>query len=209
MIGAILASLGTLRSAFKLRIALIASHHWSTVCRAVSSDQPSGRGQAAMQTLSAAACRLGQPAHRRQAVQALPDLFGHKRHDRMEQAAEPIEQRRQHALGDRTAAAVAQAALDELEVPVAEVAPREIAQLAGGLGELELLQGRRHFADRSIQAIDDPAILDRQVLAARVRRLVALQIHQGEPGGVPELVGEIAPQLEPLGGVDDAAVGRA
>ncbi len=55
-----------------------------------------------MQTLSYGGLRLGQPAHRCQAVQALPDLLGHERHDRMEQPAKPVEQRRQHALGDRT-----------------------------------------------------------------------------------------------------------
>ena len=128
-----------------------------------------------MQTLSAAGLRLGQPPLGCQAVQTLPDLLGHKRHDRMEQAAEPVEQGRQHALGDRAGGRVAQAALDELEVPVTKVAPREIAQLAGGLGELELLQGRRHFADRAIEAVDDPAILDRQVLAARVSRVRSLR----------------------------------
>ncbi len=42
-------------------MALIASHQWLTVFRAVSSVQPSGRGQAAMQTLSSAAFGAGSP----------------------------------------------------------------------------------------------------------------------------------------------------
>ncbi len=110
--------------------------------------------------------RLGQPAHRGQAVQALPDLFGHERHDRMEQRQSPSSSAASTRWATGRAVGIAQAAFDELEVPVAEVAPGEVAQLAGRLGELELLEGRCHFADRSIQAVDDPAILDRQLIRA-------------------------------------------
>ena len=162
-----------------------------------------------MQTLSSAACGSGKPAHGRQAVQALPDLLGHERHDRVEQAAEAVEQRRQHALGDRAGRRVAEPALDELEVPVAEVAPGEVAELPGRLGELELLEVR---SSRRAIVRSRPSRIQRSSIGRSSRsiggRLVALQVHQGEPGGVPELVGEVAPLLEPLGGVDDAAVGE-
>ena len=78
----------------------------------------------------------------------------------------PSKQRSQNALGDGTGSRIAQPAFDKLEVPIAEMPPCEIAQLAGRLGKLELFQGRGHQGDRSIEPIDDPAILDRQVVRA-------------------------------------------
>ncbi len=103
MIGAILASLGTLRSAFKLRIALIASHHWSTVCRAAGSDQPSGLrpgrdADALRRPLAARAARArgARPFKPCQTCSVTNGMIGWSK------PAEPVEQRRQHALGDRT-----------------------------------------------------------------------------------------------------------
>ena len=40
------------------------------------------------------------------------------------------------------------------------------------------------------------------------RRLVFSQIHEREPRGVPEFIGEIAAQLESLGRIYHAAVGK-
>ena len=80
----------------------------------------------------------------------------------MQQPAEAIEQRRQDALGGRTRFRVAQPLLDELQVPVAEAAPGEVAQPPGRLGEREVLQIGRYVGDRAVEAVQDPSILDRQ-----------------------------------------------
>ena len=54
-----------------------------------------------MQTLSAAGSGVAEAADGGDLGHRLPDLLGQERDDRMEQAAEPVEDRRQDALGDR------------------------------------------------------------------------------------------------------------
>src|SRR5205085_3101122 len=57
------------------------------------------------------------------------------------------------------------------------------------------------FADlraRGRQPTQDPAVLDRQFLDANGARRVTLEVEKQETGGVPELVGEVAANLEAL-----------
>ena len=90
----------------------------------------------------------------------------------MKQPAERVEHSRKDALGARLCMRVAQAALDELKVPVAEIAPREVTEPADRLGELKLLEIGRHFLNRAVEPVKDPAILDRGRLQVESRRSV-------------------------------------
>ena len=93
MIGSTLASLGTFRSARRLRIALIASHHCSTVLVAVlvgPAHRP-GPGRDADTLLGGRGAF--QTPHGCQGRQTLPDLLGHERHNRVQQPAKAVEQR--------------------------------------------------------------------------------------------------------------------
>ena len=145
MIGAILASLGTFRSAFRLRIALIASLPlvdglpWPP-----DRSSPAGGARRRCRRSFGGGAGSGMPRIGASSSRALPDLLGHERHDRMEQPAEPVQDRGQHPLGGRAGRRIAEPALDELEVPVAEVAPGEVAEPPGRLGELEVLQVGGH-----------------------------------------------------------------
>ena len=75
-IGAILASLGMFRSAFRLRSVWIFSCHWATVARASGSAQPRGRGQAATQTLGSAALGRRRPRGRSARRRAVGGRWG-------------------------------------------------------------------------------------------------------------------------------------
>ena len=69
---------------------------------------------------------------------------------------------------------VAEPALEELDVPVAEVVPGEVAEPPGRLGELEALQVGRHVGGRPRQQAQDPAVLDRQRRPGRPARARSL-----------------------------------
>ena len=68
-------------------------------------------------------------------------------------------------------------------------ANRKCSRVGGGL------------ADRAIEAVDNPAVLDGKLVEVRGAGRVAFEVHQGEPRGIPELVGEVSALLKPLGGV--------
>ena len=95
-----------------------------------------------------------------------------------------------------------EAELDDFEIPVAEVAPEELVDEVGGF--VESISGERgvHFGGDGIEAGDDPAGFERGAawdgwrLAEQGRVdfdagfAGALDVHEDEARGVPDLVGE-------------------
>src|SRR5262249_13929167 len=145
-------------------------------------------------------------ALRRQRVQPLPDLLGHKRNDRVQQPAKCVEHSGENALRIWLRVSVTEPSFYEFEIPIAEITPGEITEATSSFGELELIEIGSHFLDRAIQAIENPAILNRKRFRIKRCRRVAFKIHERQPRGIPELIGEIAALLEPLGCVDHAPV---
>ena len=92
--------------------------------------------------------------------QGLPDLLGHERHDRVQEPAETVKDRCEHALGGRSRRRVSQAALLEFDIPVAEVVPGEIAEPLGCIGEAELFEVRRCEPRGPAEKTEDPAVFD-------------------------------------------------
>ena len=89
--------------------------------------------------------------------------------------------------------ALVQARLDDLQVPVAEVAVDEGVGVLNGVGEVVGLELLGHAGDRPLQAREQPAVLD--VERAR-RRLDLARVQQDQPAGVPELVGQLLALLD-------------
>ncbi len=75
---------------------------------------------------------LDQPAHRALRVQPLPEDLGDERHEGMEQAQDLVEGEGQDRAGDGRRRLVLEPRLDDLEVPVAELAPEELPGRADG-----------------------------------------------------------------------------
>ncbi len=119
--------------------------------------------------------------------QEVPDLLCHKRHSRMQQAQACIKNKDEvalhlQALGWRT---VKQAALTELDVPVANFIPEERLQVASIITKViyfKLGSGQRDFPRKSGK---HPSILCG--FGHWLARLIVLEIHLHEAAGVPDL----------------------
>ena len=144
--------------------------------------------------------------------QGVPDALGHERHGGVQQAHAGVQHEDEVALDLELllGAAVEQAALAELDVPVADVAPEEGLRLARVVAEgvgLELLGGARHGAG---QAAEHPGVLGGH--GGRLARLVAREVHLHEAARVPDLGHEAAGLLgaravdEPVGLLVDVGV---
>ena len=84
--------------------------------------------------------------------------------------------------------------LGELDVPIAVFRPDEFVHGLGGKVEAVRLEMSGDGRFCVLQAADDPAIDDRQVERRRLVEsdVLALDVHQHETRGVPQLVAEIA-----------------
>ena len=137
--------------------------------------------------------------------EALPDLLGDERHEGVQQPQHPVEDVRGH--GQRDAVALAHTQLGELQVPVGELVPEEVACLAQRLGELVGAQQLVGEADRALQPREHPAVLAPQPRVAH-RRQLEVRVGPGErmheARGVPQLVREVAASLDAV--VGDALV---
>ena len=87
-------------------------------------------------------------------------------------------------------------ALAQLDVPIAEVAPEEVVQRAGGDAQLELAHVEGDFFDGALQPRDDPLVGGGELDGGHGRDVDPLRVHQHEAGGVPHLVHEVARRLD-------------
>ena len=95
----------------------------------------------------------------------------------------------------------AESALDELDVPVTELAVDELVELERGVSEVVGLEARRERVIDPRQAREDPAIFDRGRLWFCLG--VGVDRKQDETCGVKELVRELLPLLDLLDAVAD------
>ena len=136
--------------------------------------------------------------------QHAPDLLGDEGGNRMHQLQHDLEHRQQDAAGIAPGMLVVaeQVGLDPLQVPVAELVPDELVVGRGHLVELVAVKPIPHRRDRRRGPAEDPAMDQRQPLRPvadhpHLRAAVA-DVHQGEAGGVPDLVDEKAIALDPV-----------
>ncbi len=142
---------------------------------------------------------LGRPARERLehqqaalARQVRPHRLGHERAHRMGQAQDPLErpeQVRRHVATRRRVGPL-QARLGRLDVPVAEVEHEGVERLHRRR-ELVAVDQPQHLVERRGQPRAHPAVGGLVAGRRRCDRRVGLRDH--EPGGVPELVGELRP----------------
>src|SRR5215469_10699650 len=89
--------------------------------------------------------------------------------------------------------------LDELEVPIAVLVPDEVVERIRSTVEAVSLQLGRHGGDGTVEAAENPAVRE-SPFGWGQRGAGTINIHQAEPGGVPDLVGEIPVPLDPFFG---------
>ena len=110
----------------------------------------------------------------RRCVERVPELFGEEGHEGREQAQGGLEDADERALrvsgGDVVACAgvvEVEAEFDELEVPVAELAPEELVDGVGGFVEAVVGEGAVDLGGDGAEAGEDPAGFERAWSRAR------------------------------------------
>ena len=73
-------------------------------------------------------------------LEALPEFFCHKRHDRVQEPERCLQHRGQDALGDASLARVGDM-LGHFDVPIAKIVPEKLIEGVGGVAQQELVQG--------------------------------------------------------------------
>ncbi|MBT9159617.1 MAG: hypothetical protein DDT26_00877 [Dehalococcoidia bacterium] len=100
--------------------------------------------------------------------QSLPELLGDEGHEGMQQPQYCIQSINQY--GDRRGTTRGtQPNLGQLDVPIAELAPDKIVDLAQSLTEHEALEGLIDLGYQPVQATPDPAVFDEQFKVQRSR----------------------------------------
>ena len=118
------------------------------------------------------------------------DLLGHERDDRVRQR-ERLARARAAASARPSRSPVVQARLDELEVPVAELAVDEVVERERGVREVEALD--RAATSAVARSRRERIQRSSTVLGADRGAGVAGRPQQDQPRGVPELVGSCGP----------------
>src|SRR5690606_29883628 len=121
-----------------------------------------------------------------------PQLLGHERDQRMQQLQERIERLRERRTRRRDLARVGvvrlKARFRELEVPAAELVPREVVKRLRREVEAVRCDGLVRGAARAAEPRADPAVRDRR--RALAGRHAFREVIQHEPRRVPQLVAE-------------------
>ena len=147
----------------------------------------------------------------REARQALPQILGHVRHERMQESQRGLEHAQENLAGlglFRLGRLAAQLRLGDLEVPVAKIRPEEPVDVVHALVDSKrverLVHGLRRLGGPRLNPAAEEG-LGHEVGGGR--RLVADQLGD-QPRGIPDLVEEVAVALDALRRQGDALVGR-
>ena len=133
--------------------------------------------------------------------QALPDFLGDEGHKRMQQPQHLVQNVDQHGKGRLLPAGILgiQPRLGQLNVPVAVGIPDEVVDLLHCHAQLVLFQILRDLGNQGVQLGEHPLVGNFQLIKLGKFVFGVLgQVHQNIPGGVPQLVGEVAHGLAPL-----------
>ena len=139
--------------------------------------------------------------------QGLPNLLGHERHERMEKLQNIGHDIYEHALCALCGlAALLQANLRKLDIPVAENIPDEIVELLNGDSELESLKIIGNLFDEVVIEAEHPLILERKLIG-QTRFFGAVEVHKDKACGVPELVRKVAARFDLFVGISHVVSG--
>ena len=97
-----------------------------------------------------------------------------------------------------------QSSLDDFDVPITVLVPNYFIYLLSGQTQLELVQGLGHCFCGRIHSGNHPFVLilengGRFICHRQEIAVLILQVHDGEPGCVPQLVGEVSGGLQTAG----------
>ena len=127
--------------------------------------------------------------------QMLPEVFRDEWHERMEQCQHAGQGVHEDILGDfsiRIVLAI-ETALRRFDVPVTEIVPCEVVDAVCRFTEFILVKVRAYIVFGVGETVEDPLVGQRQLFLGRDEILViVIQVHQGELGRIPELVGEVS-----------------
>ena len=130
------------------------------------------------------------------------DLLCHKGHEGMEQLQRVLQHFSQspesHARGLRIFLGIVHSLFYKLDIPVAELIPDKVVHLLEGNAQLEFIHVLRHFPDQLIALGKDPAVSGKQLKEIRLCDLLALHVHEDEPGSVPHLICKVPACLHSL-----------
>ncbi len=98
----------------------------------------------------------------------------------------------------RRLAPALQLRLYHLQIPVAELVPHELIQFMGRVVETVFIQGGGHVFLDLFQTVQDPAVGKPIGLGRGKLRDLFIQVHEREPGRVPDLVYKMAIPLDAL-----------
>ena len=144
---------------------------------------------------------MSQDQHAVMLRQVLVHFLGQEGHEGMQQfqqAFQHIQQHRAYVLLLLLVLAH-QPALAQLDVPVAELAPREVVYILGRDAEIAVLHMGGHLGDGAVQAGKNPLIGQKQL--GGVDGFPGLGVHQHEAGSIPHLIGEIPGAFHLLVGI--------
>ena len=119
----------------------------------------------------------------------------------MEEPQDRVEREEEHRPRLIARGRITQSRLAELEIGAAKLVPREGIERPRGVGKAIFVGAVIHLGGHTRQPAGEPAILEGFESApssSEIACLVILEIHEHESGGVPELVGKVAPCLEAL-----------
>ena len=85
-------------------------------------------------------------------------LVGDERHERVQKLQKPDQHVVEYRPGHRRALLVIEAGLCHLDVPVAELAPREVIDLLRRKAQVVGVEARGHAADGLVELGEDPAV---------------------------------------------------
>ena len=123
----------------------------------------------------------------------------------MEQRKERFEDLLQYALCRSPALrplVAAQRGLRHLDVPVADVAPGEVVEAPGSFADVVAVDALRDLLSDLLAAGEYPAVLKAQMGLVDGLGLV-VEVHQGKPCRVPQLVHEVPVGFDLVGGEQD------
>ena len=145
--------------------------------------------------------RPGGERQQRAPDQPPPDLLGDEGHEGVEKLQGKGQDFFHHPASQspRTLIPPGKLELGGLEVAVAEGVPEEIVEGEGGLVEVETAEILGHRANRLLGPSQDSAVLERKEGSGPGtvggKTLLSLDLGGDETRGVPDLVGEVSPQL--------------
>ncbi len=127
--------------------------------------------------------------------QVLPEVFGDEWHEWVQQRQHAGQGVNQHILGHLAVGIVLaiETGLRGFDVPVAEIVPSEVINAVSSFAQFVFIQVCAYVVFGVSQAVQDPLVSQGELVFGGYEIfVVVIQVHEGELGRVPQLVGEVS-----------------